>query len=337
MRLGVHPAMALIEEVDEQLGELMRRFQRNVLDAPALLQDYRALIERHGRRTLERWLRAAIDKRLEIERADACAALADAVEPASRRWADCASLSHPLQRIAKDAALRRQIGATIRQLQARAGKLGQDAAAKLASALDTEDGAAAFVLARDALFTREGTPRKLGDLMEVSFAVDALHRLTEQAAQQDAHDDHARMVRLSRVLLEDWRTLKRERALIDMQDLERCALQMLSDAAIAGWLQQRLDARLRHVLIDEFQDTSTLQWQALPAGCRRMPAQGVARADSGRCRVHRRRSQAEHLPLSRAPSRVCSRRRASSSSRAWKAMTWRATTRGATRPRWCRR
>ena len=34
--LGVHPAMALIEEVDDQLGELMRRFQRQVLDTPAL-------------------------------------------------------------------------------------------------------------------------------------------------------------------------------------------------------------------------------------------------------------------------------------------------------------
>ena len=48
-----------------------------------------------------------------------------------------------------------------------------------------------------------------------------------------------------------------------MQDLERCALALLSDPAVAGWVQQRLDARLRHVLIDEFQDTSNLQWQAL--------------------------------------------------------------------------
>src|SRR6185503_12891684 len=85
----------------------------------------------------------------------------------------------------------------------------------------------------------------------------------EQSTQQDAHDDHQRMVRLGRVLLDSWRALKRERALIDMQDLESCALAMLSDAAIAGWVQQRLDAQLRHVLIDEFQDTSNLQWQAL--------------------------------------------------------------------------
>jgi ATP-dependent helicase/nuclease subunit A len=261
--LGVHPAMGLIEEVDDQLGELLRRFQREVLDSPTLLQDYRALIERHGRRNLEGWLRAALDKRLEIERADAREALVGAVEPAVQRWTDCAGLAHPLQRMASDAALRRQLGAALRQLQARSGKAWQDAATKLAAALETADASAAFALARDALFTQAGAPRKLGELMEVSFAVDAIDRLADQAAQQDAHDDHQRMVRLSRVLLQCWRVLKRERALIDMQDLERCALVMLSDPDIAGWVQQRLDARLRHVLIDEFQDTSNLQWQAL--------------------------------------------------------------------------
>ena len=34
--------------------------------------------------------------------------------------------------------------------------------------------------------------------------------------------------------------------------------------AIYGpWLQERLDARVRHLLIDEFQDTNPLQWHAL--------------------------------------------------------------------------
>ena len=50
-----------------------------------------------------------------------------------------------------------------------------------------------------------------------------------------------------------------------MADLERCALALLRDATLAGWVQERLDARVRHVLIDEFQDTSPLQWHALHA------------------------------------------------------------------------
>ena len=34
---------------------------------------------------------------------------------------------------------------------------------------------------------------------------------------------------------------------------------------LSGWVQERLDARVRHLLIDEFQDTNPLQWQALHA------------------------------------------------------------------------
>jgi ATP-dependent helicase/nuclease subunit A len=48
-----------------------------------------------------------------------------------------------------------------------------------------------------------------------------------------------------------------------MNDVEGAARRLLGDAELSGWLQQRLDARLRHVLIDEFQDTNPLQWQAL--------------------------------------------------------------------------
>jgi ATP-dependent helicase/nuclease subunit A len=73
------------------------------------------------------------------------------------------------------------------------------------------------------------------------------------------------MVRLSRTLFADYATLKRRRGLIDMADLERVALALLSDHALAGWIQERLDARVRHLLIDEFQDTSPLQWHALHA------------------------------------------------------------------------
>ena len=47
--------------------------------------------------------------------------------------------------------------------------------------------------------------------------------------------------------------------------MERTALVLLSDPVLSGWVQERLDARVRHLLIDEFQDTNPLQWQALHA------------------------------------------------------------------------
>ncbi|HET9205833.1 MAG TPA: UvrD-helicase domain-containing protein, partial [Burkholderiaceae bacterium] len=181
---------------------------------------------------------------------------------AAEQWPACVPYPHPVERIVADRMLRRLLGNAVDAL-GRAGKIERDAGATLAAALESSDGCVALRQARKALFTDKGSPRKLATSPALEAAVDAVLLIEAQVAQQDAHDDHQRMLRLSRVLLESWRRLKRERALIDMQDLERCALALLSDPSIAGWVQQRLDARLRHVLIDEFQDTSNLQWQAL--------------------------------------------------------------------------
>ena len=71
------------------------------------------------------------------------------------------------------------------------------------------------------------------------------------------------MARLSRVLIAAYIQLKRDRGWVDMNDVERAALVMLGDPVLAGWVQERLDASIKHLMIDEFQDTNPLQWQAL--------------------------------------------------------------------------
>ncbi|HET7526774.1 MAG TPA: UvrD-helicase domain-containing protein [Burkholderiaceae bacterium] len=261
--LGLHPAMSLIEEVDDHAGELLRRFQREVLDQPSLLDDYRALTERLGRWRLDQWLRAAIDKRLEVSRADERGALDGAIDSAAQRWPACEGFDHPLQRMVGDATLRQLLRRASDALATQQSKNDRKAGAGLAAALEGADAHAAMLAARAALFTKEGQRRRLAGLAALDAAVAALLELEQQCLQQDAHLDHQRMVRLSRVLLSCWQALKRQYALMDMQDLERGALALMSDAATSGWVQQRLDARLRHVLIDEFQDTSHLQWQAL--------------------------------------------------------------------------
>jgi ATP-dependent helicase/nuclease subunit A len=70
-------------------------------------------------------------------------------------------------------------------------------------------------------------------------------------------------VRLSRALFAALVAYKRSRGLVEMADLERCAVALLGDSTLSGWVQERLDTRVRHLLIDEFQDTSPLQWHAL--------------------------------------------------------------------------
>jgi len=58
---------------------------------------------------------------------------------------------------------------------------------------------------------------------------------------------------------------KRERRLMDFADLEWHVARLLADEAQAAFLQARLDARYRHILLDEFQDTNPLQWRILLA------------------------------------------------------------------------
>ncbi|RZL31123.1 MAG: DNA helicase UvrD, partial [Rubrivivax sp.] len=113
-------------------------------------------------------------------------------------------------------------------------------------------------------FTLKCEPRKLGvDSPDLDELCGELQHLRAAIVQQRAADEHAAMRRLALVLLDAFDTIKRERGLVDMNDLERGALALLADAQTAGWVQQRLDAQVRHLLIDEFQDTSPLQWQAL--------------------------------------------------------------------------
>jgi ATP-dependent helicase/nuclease subunit A len=73
------------------------------------------------------------------------------------------------------------------------------------------------------------------------------------------------MARLARCLIAQFAAVKQQHGWVDMNDVERTALVMLADPVLSGWVQERLDARIRHLLVDEFQDTNPLQWQALHA------------------------------------------------------------------------
>ncbi len=60
--------------------------------------------------------------------------------------------------------------------------------------------------------------------------------------------------------LERYQALKAERRVFDFADLEWQAYRLLSNEEHAAYLQSRLDARYKQILLDEFQDTNPLQW-----------------------------------------------------------------------------
>ncbi|MDE2626992.1 MAG: UvrD-helicase domain-containing protein, partial [Burkholderiales bacterium] len=210
------------------------------------------------------WFEAVWARRVEFELADAAGVLDDSV-PAPDRSLDAQGAPlHPAQVL-----LGASWQASLRELALALGLGGvraQDAATGLVMALAQADAQGCFDHAWSALFTDKGTPRKqLGKVAALAPIQHDLEAIAAQLRQLDAHLEHRRMVRLSRVLLVEYAAYKRARGLADMADLERCGLALLRDATLSGWVQERLDARIRHVLIDEFQDTSPLQWHALHA------------------------------------------------------------------------
>lgn len=60
--------------------------------------------------------------------------------------------------------------------------------------------------------------------------------------------------------VEHYQAAKAEQRVFDFSDLEWHAYRLLRDPVHAAYLHSRLDARYRHILLDEFQDTNPLQW-----------------------------------------------------------------------------
>ncbi|GAB4482661.1 MAG: hypothetical protein OHK0044_31730 [Burkholderiaceae bacterium] len=70
-------------------------------------------------------------------------------------------------------------------------------------------------------------------------------------------------LRCGALLLECYQRRKAQTQALDFTDLEWHAHTLLADPDHAAYMQARLDARYRHLLLDEFQDTNPLQWQVL--------------------------------------------------------------------------
>ncbi len=64
-------------------------------------------------------------------------------------------------------------------------------------------------------------------------------------------------------LLDHYQRIKQEQRVLDFSDLEWKACELLNRSDHASWVQYKLDTRIDHLLVDEFQDTNPTQWQLL--------------------------------------------------------------------------
>ena len=252
--LGLPTQYELLQDDSEAVAQVWPRFYQTIAADSAARADYTALVAEHGRYSAQAALKEALNKRVEFDLADQQGIVADSVAFADspEPW----FTSAPIQEALWQAA----------------GALGASklttcikAAAALERALTDGDMAAQ----RNALLTTSGTPRKFSEkligLDTVHIAQDYAIEFETKKLQHHAWLHQGRMMRLTRILIAEYAELKRESRWLDMNDLERTALRLLSDEVLSGWVQERLDAQIRHLLIDEFQDTNPLQWQALYA------------------------------------------------------------------------
>ena len=261
-RLGLQPDVELVEDWDEHRPAVLRTFHGEVLRNPGLRADHAEQTRVRGRSQLLAWLAATWDKRVEFELADEGGVLEGSVVAATDIWPELARFGHPVEAIEGD-DWTAMLG-DLRVELAVGGKLARDAADGLADALASIGGRVRFEHAWTALFTTTDTPRVLvKGSQRLARVQERVEHLARQIHQHDAREEHLRMVRLGRALLAALASYKRAYGLADMADLERAALHLLRDSELSGWVQERLDARISHLLIDEFQDTSPLQWHAL--------------------------------------------------------------------------
>ena len=229
---------------------------------------FHAVIRAAGRHNTQAWLLQALHNRLEVFLAEQGGALAASVPSAAEWDAQWAGLDHPHQALARTSVNDGFWALARAQATAKPGSKAAKAGEAVALALAETDVKRRMDALLQALFTKDGkgdARKQLGDAPELAWAQAWLHDLRQACAQQDAHVLHRQMVTLSRLMMDEYAAFKRERGLADMADLELAAARLLSDEALAGWVQQRLDSQVRQVLMDEFQDTSPLQWQALRA------------------------------------------------------------------------
>ncbi|VAW64960.1 Helicase [hydrothermal vent metagenome] len=160
------------------------------------------------------------------------------------------------------------------------GKKNLEFAERLANWLvNKEKNHAAFQLVRGCFLTQKNSPlsrkdtpalrKNLGDDDADIFLeshdiishkiIDTLEQLNKQHCWQLNHH----WFFCGEKFIEHYQTLKRQQRLLDFTDLEWRSYKLLQDSENALWIQYKLDQKIQHLLIDEFQDTNPTQWQLI--------------------------------------------------------------------------
>ena len=146
------------------------------------------------------------------------------------------------------------------------------------------------------VFTTEGKRRQLrsSNAMLAAIGAHGTDELLDLHNTLAAHLEHWReqrrrvatlattcaWYRCGQRLLEHYQRLKAQQQIVDFADLEWKTYRLLNRSQHAEWVQYKLDQRIDHLLIDEFQDTNPTQWRLLLPLLTEMASIGVPRRRS---------------------------------------------------------
>ena len=100
---------------------------------------------------------------------------------------------------------------------------------------------------------------------ECSLIADMLRVYQQRSCEPAVLQINAALFTVGVAYVDNYQALKSEQRVVDFTDLEWQAYQLLKSGQHAAYVQSRLDARYKHILLDEFQDTNPLQWSIVRA------------------------------------------------------------------------
>ena len=258
--LGLPKPYELIEDDTLAIAQVWPLFYAQLQRDAALAADYQYLITDYSRHNAQEMLNHALGRRLEFSRADEYGAVEKSLPTLQEAFPKLAAYENITAILSPGTVAYTLLQKAAADMCADSKKGNQTLGESLLLGLEKSDLEACW----NALFTKSGSLRaKLPELASINIAASILREITDWQGYPRALAHQARMTRLLRALLEQYRQLKMQRAWLDMNDLELAAHRLLTNNELSAWMQERLDNQVRQVLIDEFQDTSPLQWQIL--------------------------------------------------------------------------
>jgi ATP-dependent helicase/nuclease subunit A len=132
-------------------------------------------------------------------------------------------------------------------------------------------------------FPTKSCRESLSEIMPALEAwMERVAQVREMRIALDAAEKTLALHRFARAFLPAYERQKLLRGWLDFDDLIVKARDLLTDPAVASWVLYRLDGGIDHILVDEAQDTSPVQWQVIERLAQEFTSGAGARSDIAR-------------------------------------------------------